>query len=154
MKGSPYLCLQFYIQLTPRCFSCFRHWAIRMHGLVSANKVGLFRRFVRRFSEGYHVCCKVAGVSIFGVWCVLTPNDLAVWMLLPPIQWQVFFRFLFYVSRMLRRWKTRERIAWTSRVSAEYLFIVQGPYFVLWLHFVISHLFSLSHVGSGLSGRK
>ena len=78
MKDSPYLCLQFYNQLTPCCFSCFRHWAIRMHGLVSAKKVGLFCRFVRRFSEGYHICCKVGGVSIFDVLCVLVANDLTV----------------------------------------------------------------------------
>jgi len=78
MKGSPYLCLQFGIQLTPCCLSCFRHWAIRMDGLVSANEVRLFRRFVRMFSEGCRGCCKVAAVSVCGVLCVLAPNDVAV----------------------------------------------------------------------------
>jgi len=78
MKGSPYLCPQFCIQLTRSCFCCFRHWAIRMHGLVSANEVHLFLRFVRMFSEDYHGCCKVADASICGVLCVLAPNDLAV----------------------------------------------------------------------------
>jgi hypothetical protein len=84
--------------------------------------------------------------------CVLAANNLAVWMLLPLTQWQGFW-FLFYVSRMSRRCRTRKVIAWTSQISADYLFIVQGPYFVLWLPFIISHL-SISHVDSRLLGRK
>ena len=34
--------------------------------------------FIRSFNEGYHVCCKIAAVSIFAVLCVLAPNDLEV----------------------------------------------------------------------------
>jgi len=49
-----------------------------MDGLVSANEVRLFRRFVRMFSEGCRGCCKVAAVSVCGVLCVLAPNDVAV----------------------------------------------------------------------------